>query len=235
MNWRLHPFSELESTNTLALQWLREGRAQAGDVITAEAQTAGRGRQGRVWHSPRGMLIMTAVLPFRLERLGWTSLAAGIAVAEAVNDLGADAGVKWPNDVWLRGGKLAGILVETAGGELAAVGIGMNVVNPLPDPSRLANPAACLADWLPHVTVAAVLDRVLARLERCWELLDEPEIIALRERWDALDTTVGRSLRWSGGDVTGVARGVDEHGALIIETAPAQIHHAAVGEVTFLP
>ena len=234
MNWRLHHFPELDSTNTLALQWLREGRAQAGDVILADEQSAGRGRQGRVWHSPRGMLIVTAVLPLRLDRLGWTSLAAGIAVAEAVNDLGADAGVKWPNDVWLRGGKLAGILVETAGGELAAVGIGMNVVNPLPDPSRLANPATRLADWLPHVTVDAVLDRVLVRLEACWELLDEPEMAPLRERWEALDTTVGRSLRWSGADVTGVARGVDEIGALIIETAPGEIHHAAVGEVTFL-
>jgi BirA family biotin operon repressor/biotin-[acetyl-CoA-carboxylase] ligase len=234
MNWRLHHFPSLDSTNTLALQWLREGRANPGDVLLADEQTAGRGRQGRVWHSPRGMLIMTAVLPLRMGRAGWTSLAAGIATTRAVNDLGADAGVKWPNDVWLRGGKLAGILVETTGGDLAAMGLGMNVVNPLPDAARLANPPSRLADWVPHVTVEGLLERVLERLDECWELLEQPDLTPLRRLWEELDTTAGRPVRWSNNGVTGVARGVDDAGALLIETDGGRVEHAAVGEVTFL-
>lgn len=233
MDWKLHPFPTLPSTNTLALEWLREGRAAAGDVLLAEVQTAGRGRQGRVWHSARGMLLLTAVLPLSPEQPGWSALAAGVAVARAVNDLGADAGVKWPNDVWLRGGKLAGILVETAGGPLAAVGIGMNVVNPLPEPARLAAPPARLLDWLPHVTVEAVLERVLARLGEAWELLERGEVATVRAAWRALDTTTGRRVRWSRGEIEGVAVDIDDEGALLIDAGRERLR-ASVGEVTFL-
>src|SRR5689334_17674790 len=99
MDWRIHHFPTLPSTNDLALDWMRAARARAGDVLVAAEQLAGRGRPGRVWRSSRGALLLTAVLPFRPERAGWSALAAGIAVALAAADLGAPASVKWPNDV----------------------------------------------------------------------------------------------------------------------------------------
>src|SRR5579872_1660136 len=101
MEWRIHRFETLASTNDLALEWMRAGRAGPGDVLVAAEQSAGRGRPGRRWESPEGALLLTAVLPFTPARVGWTALAAGIAVARAARDLGAPAGVKWPNDVAL--------------------------------------------------------------------------------------------------------------------------------------
>lgn len=234
MTWRISRFPILASTNDLALDWMRSGRATAGDVLVTEEQLSGRGRPGRVWHSPKGALLMTAVLPFIPERVGWTSLAAGVAVASAARDLGAPAGVKWPNDVVLNGRKLAGVLAETSVPQLVAIGIGMNVSNPLPDDPELANRSARLADTVPDADVEIVLNRVLARLASCWELLRASDLTPLRSAWEGLDTTAGRRLRWSERGVTGVAEGVNEHGALILRTTEGRLVTAAVGEVTFL-
>jgi BirA family biotin operon repressor/biotin-[acetyl-CoA-carboxylase] ligase len=234
VNWRVSRFPILASTNDLALDWMRSGRAVAGDVLVADEQVSGRGRPGRTWHSPRGALLMTAVLPFVPERVGWTSLAAGVAAASAARDLGASAGVKWPNDVVLDGRKLSGILAETSVPGLVAVGIGMNVTNPLPPDPELAARTARLADVVPGVTVDAALDAVLARLAHCWELLRRPETHELRQAWSALDTTAGRRLRWSEEGVLGVAEGVDEHGRLILRADDGRLLTAGVGEVGFL-
>jgi BirA family biotin operon repressor/biotin-[acetyl-CoA-carboxylase] ligase len=234
MTWRISRFPILASTNDLALDWMRSGHATAGDVLVTEEQLSGRGRPGRVWHSPKGALLMTAVLPFIPERVGWTSLAAGVAVASAARDLGAPACVKWPNDVTLHGRKLAGVLAETSVARLVAVGIGMNVCNPLPDAPELVARSARLADTIPCATVDAALNTVLARLAGFWDHLSASDLTPLREAWSALDTTAGRRLHWSERGVSGVAQGVDEHGALVLRTDEGRLVTAAVGEVTFL-
>jgi BirA family transcriptional regulator, biotin operon repressor / biotin---[acetyl-CoA-carboxylase] ligase len=238
MNWRIHRFPLLASTNDLALSCLRAGTARAGDVIVAAEQAAGRGRPGRSWHSPKGALLCTAVLPFLPERAGWAALAAGIAAARAARDLGAPAGVKWPNDVVLDGRKLAGILVETCVPDLAAVGIGMNVANPLPPEPELAARTARLADFLPPAGpesgVEAALRAALARLAGCWELLLAADLEPLRREWEALDTTAGRRVRWSEEGITGTAVGVDADGALLLRTEDERTIAARVGEVAFL-
>lgn len=234
MNWNVTRFPVLASTNDLALEWMHAGQARAGDVLVAAEQRAGRGRPGRSWHSPPGALLMTAVLPFVPERVGWTALAAGAAVASTVRELGIAAGVKWPNDVVLDGRKLAGVLAETSVPDLVAVGIGMNVTNPLPPDPELSARTARLADYLPWVEVETVLERLLGQLERHWELLVATDHSALRRSWAELDTTEGRSLRWSEAGVTGTAQGVDESGALLLRTDDGRVIAAAVGEVTFL-
>ena len=234
MNWNVTRFTTLASTNDLALEWMRAGTARAGDVLVTAEQRAGRGRPGRTWHSPPGALLLTAVLPFVPERVGWTALAAGAAVAQAVRSLGAPARVKWPNDVVLEGRKLAGVLAETSVPGLVAVGIGMNVSNPPPPDPELAARTARLADFLPQVTVDTALEQVLAQLERHWALLSAPVGCPLGAIWAELDTTLGRRLRWSEAGVTGTADGVDEHGALILRTDDGRRVAAAVGEVTFL-
>lgn len=235
MNWHIQRFPILVSTNGLALDWLESGHVDAGNVIVAEEQTWGRGRHGRKWHSPKGALLMTAVLPFWAERVGWTSLAAGISVALAVRDLGAPAGVKWPNDVVLDGRKLGGVLVETNYPKLCCVGIGLNVRNPLPPDDVLMQPAARLADVLPEIEVEAVLQAVLARLAATWELLAAERWDALRAHWEQLDTTAGRRVRWSQGDVTGVAEGIDADAALVLRLDNGTRAAARMGEIQFLP
>lgn len=234
MNWNVTRFPLLASTNDLALEWLRAGQARAGDVLVTAEQLAGRGRPGRSWHSPRGALLMTAILPFAPERVGWTALAAGIAVASAVRELGAPAGVKWPNDVVLEGRKLAGILAETSVPGLVAVGIGMNVTNPLPPDPDLAARTARLADLVPGVDVDGMLQRVLGHLAGTWSLLAAADLHPLQRAWTELDTTQGRRVQWSAAGVCGTAEGIDETGALLLRTDDARLVTAAVGEVTFL-
>lgn len=232
--WRVNRFPILESTNDLALAWIRSNLTTAGDVLVAAEQTGGRGRPGRRWHSPKGSLLFTAVLPFYPHRVGWTSLAAGVAVAQACRDFGAPAGVKWPNDVVLQDRKLAGVLVEANSTGLVAVGIGMNVTNPVPDELTNGYRAARLADFVPNVTVEEALDAVLARLAENWDLLASTDLNPLRRLWTEFDTTAGRKLRWSHGDRCGIAEGVLESGALRIRTDDGVLLTASVGEVGFV-
>jgi BirA family biotin operon repressor/biotin-[acetyl-CoA-carboxylase] ligase len=234
VNWRVHRFSILASTNDLALTWMRSGRATAGDVIVAGEQTAGRGRPGRAWHSAKGSLLMTAVLPFPAERAGWVALAAGVAVARAARSLGVEAGVKWPNDVVLNGRKLAGVLAEVGGSGPVAVGVGLNVCNPLPEDPELALRIARLADVAPGVTVEAALDAVLEQLALAWTALQQPDLTPLRHAWQEMDATVGREVLWSHGPLHGIAEGFDEAGALLIRGRDGRIVRATIGEVTFL-
>ena len=232
--WRVNRFPILESTNDLALAWIRSNLTSAGDVVVAAEQTGGRGRPGRRWHSPKGALLFTAVLPFYTHRVGWTSLAAGVAVAQACRDLGAPAGVKWPNDVVIHDRKLAGVLVETNSTGLVAVGIGLNVTNPVPEDVTDGYLGARLADFVPKVTVDDALDAVLSRLSETWDLLAAPEMTRLRQLWAELDTTAGRKLWWSQGELLGIAEGVIETGALRIRTEDGRVHTASVGEVGFV-
>lgn len=234
MQWHIQRFPILSSTNGLALDWMASGHVDAGSVLVTREQTSGRGRQGRKWHSPPGALLMTAVMPFDPGRVGWTSLAAGIAVASAVRDLGAPAGVKWPNDVVLEGRKLGGILVETNDPKLCAVGIGLNVSNPLPPDEALLAPAARLIDTLPGIEVESVLQAVLTRLAAAWEVLESGDLDPLRSAWEALDTTAGRRVRWSQGDVAAVAEGVDAEGALLLRLEDGTQAAARLGEIRFV-
>lgn len=194
VEWRHHYYEEVASTNDLALAALAEGTARSGDLHLAQRQTAGRGRDGREWHSTEGALLFTAVLPFHA---GWTALGAGIAVARAARCLGVPAGVKWPNDVLVGREKLAGILCEARDSRLAAVGIGINVANKLP--ARLDRPAARLVDLAPGVTPEQVLPVVLEQLDLVWRLLDRGDLEALRREWDLLDAMRGRPVNWVDG------------------------------------
>ena len=125
--------AECASTNDEAAAWARQG-APEGAVVIADAQTRGRGRQGRSWHSPPGaaLYFSTVLRPkLPLPKLPPLTLAVGVALAETVTALGVPARLKWPNDVLVEGKKLAGILTESAtqGGRLehVIVGIGVNL------------------------------------------------------------------------------------------------------------
>lgn len=204
---------------TSALDVLHELAAQgarAGAAVLADVQTRGRGRQGRSWHSPAGQGIWLAYLvrpPVPLET-GVLALRVGLAVAAALERLGAEPRVKWPNDVLLDGRKVAGILCEARAmpGEpgWVAVGIGMNVHGPLP--AELSSSAVALDEIVPATRVA-VLERLLPLLDglALSPRLDEAE----RSVYAALDWLNGRQLR---APAAGVARGIDADGALLVET-----------------
>jgi BirA family biotin operon repressor/biotin-[acetyl-CoA-carboxylase] ligase len=215
---RLH-LREVDSTNARA-RVLAGADAPHGTLVTATAQTAGRGRQGRSWSAPPGRSLVLSLVLRDPPRL--LPLAAAAAVAEIA---GESAMIKWPNDVLLDGRKVAGILAE---GRLqdgwAVLGIGLNVAVRLEDlPPELRETAATLG--LEPTALEPTLERLLAALDR-WVGAGEPEVLdAIRAR-DALH---GRAVRWAGGE--GVARGVDEGGRLVVQRTGGGEERLDAGEV----
>jgi BirA family transcriptional regulator, biotin operon repressor / biotin---[acetyl-CoA-carboxylase] ligase len=221
-----------DSTNTRARE-LAEAGAPGGTVVTAREQTAGRGRQGRVWTAPEGKaLLYSAILRPLDQRHLLLPLSVPLAVCAAAEALrpGAKCQVKWPNDVWLDGRKLAGILIEAKPQDgWAVIGIGLNLsIAPDEFPPDLRQPAVSLFDAdrgtrgrsrrsLPAVapagpppsssTVAEVLNRHLDS----WVWADNEEILA---EWRRRDGLRGREVSWEEG--SGVADGIDDRGNLVV-------------------
>jgi BirA family biotin operon repressor/biotin-[acetyl-CoA-carboxylase] ligase len=215
---RLH-LRETTSTNDRA-RALALGGAPHGTLVTASAQTAGRGRQGRRWWAPRGRALLLSLVLRQPPRL--LPLVAAVAVAEVA---GPQARIKWPNDVLLEGRKLAGILVEARPQERWAVlGIGLNVaVRPGDLPADLGDGAATLG--LEPGDVDAVLGRLLVALEQALDL-DEPAVL---NAWRARDALRGREIAWAGG--RGRAAGIDGDGRLVVELPSGGRTALEAGEV----
>ncbi|HEX6881911.1 MAG TPA: biotin--[acetyl-CoA-carboxylase] ligase [Planctomycetota bacterium] len=210
MELRLLRHAQVDSTNERALAAIADGTARHGDVHLAEAQTAGRGRLGRSWASApgEGLYLSVVLLPAVRPHPAALTMAAGLAVLEAAQALGARAArLKWPNDVLAGGAKLAGILVEARGVEPphAVVGVGLNVLQRAFAPALVAERAVTSLALLGHPhpidEAAAVL---LARLApRLAEALELPQAVA-RDYAAALGL-VGQLVRVRDG--RGTARG----------------------------
>jgi BirA family biotin operon repressor/biotin-[acetyl-CoA-carboxylase] ligase len=201
---RLH-LRETGSTNDRARELAARG-APHGTLVTAAAQSAGRGRQGRTWSAPPGhALLMSLVLRDAHPLL---PLAAAVGVAEAVGD---DARIKWPNDVLLSDRKVAGILAEGRPQEgWVVLGIGVNVAVRVEDlPSELHATAATLGRQ--PSDVEPFLDSLLAALTRSLSLPSGE----LLDAWRSRDALAGRQITWSAG--SGTAAGIDGEGRLVVE------------------
>lgn len=235
----------VDSTNTRLMLRVAQG-ARSGLVLAAETQTAGRGRRGRVWQSAIGSTLTFSLL-WRFAQgareLAGLSLAVGVALARALRAAGArDAQLKWPNDVVLPGGKLAGILIEMQGDVLgpsaAVIGIGINV---RADPRVYAAVDQPVAD-LEAATGAAVernrlLASLLVELAAVLEGFAAGGFAPLREEWQALhahqDQAVCLTLP-DGQQLSGRVRGVADDGVLLLETAAGITRHHS-GEVSLRP
>lgn len=163
---RLH---DTVSSTLDVVQELGAGGAPHGALALAESQTAGRGRQGRRWVSPRGGLWLALLARPRLAPLGGAlAVRAGLAARAAVAAAAPESAplLKWPNDIMVAGRKVGGVLCEASwtGDRLAwiAVGVGVNVKGPVP--GELARTALALEDVAPRVTRVAVLEQLVPRL-----------------------------------------------------------------------
>jgi BirA family transcriptional regulator, biotin operon repressor / biotin---[acetyl-CoA-carboxylase] ligase len=214
-----------DSTNERAKALAGAG-APHGTLVTADEQTAGRGRQGRSWLArPGSAVLMSVVVRDTPESL---PLAAAVAVAEAVP---AECLIKWPNDVLVDGRKLAGILVEGRPQQgWAVLGIGINVSTPAGDfPAELRDIATSLAASIPDApdteeVLAALLERLETRLA---SPLDE-----VLEEWRRRDALHGSEVHWNGG--SGTAAGIAGDGSLLVDTDSGRVALAA-GEVHLGP
>ena len=215
---RLH-LRETTSTNDRARALAAAG-APHGTLVTAAAQTSGRGRQGRTWSAPPGRALLMSVVLRDPRRL--LPLAAALGIADAA---GPRAQIKWPNDVLLDGRKVAGVLVEGRPQEgWAIVGMGVNAALDLSAlPEELRDRAGTLG------LRPRDLPRALARLLEALEArLAEPPaatLAALRER----DALAGRQVRWEGG--SGTAAGIAADGALLVRLDDGTEVSLAAGEV----
>ena len=204
---RLH-LRRTDSTNERARALAAAG-AVHGTLVTADEQTAGRGRQGRVWTAPPGRALLMSLVLREPPRL--LPLAAAVAVSDVVEQAGSAALVKWPNDILVVDRrKVAGILVEGRPQERWAVlGIGLNVALSDDDfPAELRDHAGTLG--LEPAAIEPLLGQLLDRLER-WLQADPNELLSA---WRARDALRGERIRWSGGE--GVADGIDGEGRLIV-------------------
>jgi BirA family biotin operon repressor/biotin-[acetyl-CoA-carboxylase] ligase len=214
---RLH-YRVVDSTNARA-RALAEHGAPHGTLVTADTQTAGKGRQGRVWTASPGRALLCSLLIRDPPKL--LPLMAGVAVAEEVGDA---ARIKWPNDVLLDGRKVAGILVEGRPQESWAVlGIGLNVAMQESDfPPELRDRAGGLGRAPGEID--PTLERLLDGLSRWLNAPYSVVLDAVRHR----DALIGRHVRWAGG--AGEAAGVDDEGQLVVSVDGGRVALSA-GEV----
>lgn len=210
-----------DSTNERAKDLAQAG-APHGTLVTAAEQSAGRGRQGRIWTAaPGSALLMSLVLRDLEEGHAVLPLAAAVATCEAAEACApVQCRVKWPNDVWVDGRKAAGILIEGRPQEgWAVLGVGLNVADQQ-FPAELAETATTLG----LERVEPVLGVLLAALERRLGSRPGETLSAWRER----DALLGRPVRWETGE--GIAAGIDDSGALVVQTAEGEVALQA-GEV----
>ncbi|MBI4807732.1 MAG: biotin--[acetyl-CoA-carboxylase] ligase [Nitrosomonadales bacterium] len=221
------------SSNALLLQRCSQG-APSGTVLAVEWQTAGRGRLGRTWHSGLGDTLTFSLL-WRfgggLATLSGLSLAAGVAMMRALQELGiAGAGLKWPNDILLNDGKLAGILIEAQGDMLGpsavVIGIGLNLTVPEALRERIEQPVSDLASLdMPQAERNRVLAVSLKHLAVVLRGFGHGGFAPLREEWEQRHVFQGRTVKMlmpDGSHVVGAVLGVTDDGVLRLLTGQGE-------------
>lgn len=247
-------YRRTDSTNTRARE-LAAGGAVGGTVVTAEEQTAGRGRQGRAWAAPPDKALLYSAILRPLGDRPLLPLAVALTVCDAVEELEPTVScqIKWPNDVWIDGRKLAGILIETRVQEdWAILGIGLNLTIEAdefpPDlrdtavsllgstaggegEPRRSLPAVAPAGLPPTpLTASTALNRHLDR----WIEADPQAVLAAYRERDAL---LGREIAWAAGpdldaiSGSGVAAGIDDRGGLVVRLGDGGSTVLFAGEV----
>ncbi|MFM7024960.1 MAG: biotin--[acetyl-CoA-carboxylase] ligase [Limnohabitans sp.] len=205
---------EIDSTNAELMRRARTGQTEP-TLLVAERQTAGRGRMGRPWQSaPGDSLTFSLGLPFAPRDWSGLSLAVGLSLAESLHP---EIGLKWPNDLWVAGHKLAGILIEAAtAGEHSQVVIGVGInIRPRSAEGLSTSPAA-LSELRPETTAGEALLQLMPPLVRALLDFRQQGFAPLQLRYAARDVLLGREVQTSDG-LQGHCLGVATNGALRLQ------------------
>lgn len=237
-------FERAPSTMDALKAWAEQG-APEGAVVIAETQTCGRGRLNRLWVSPPGGIWLSVLFRPVMDptQAANFTLLAGVSTCEAIREIaGLDAGIKWPNDIYFRNQKLAGILTEMKA-EIDAihyiiVGIGINVnLAPGDIPPELRDRATSIyIETGQRVSRVRLVQLLLASLEKWYGIIKTRGAEVVHQRWRELNITLGRKviLRSPGGEVEGIAQDISAEGALLVKEAGGRVVPFYAGDVTLI-
>jgi BirA family biotin operon repressor/biotin-[acetyl-CoA-carboxylase] ligase len=245
---RIDVVNVVTSTNDYLIQRLAHD-IPSGTVCIAEAQTAGKGRMGRVWRSPYGANIYCSLywrFPCKLHDLSGLSLVSGLAVLSALKQmcpLPPELGIKWPNDIWYKDAKLCGILLESIGSSSSqapvytdvVIGIGMNVNMMTNDNIHSAWTNLCKVlgrDFSRNDLISALLNSIVDM----FELFQQHGFAAFTSLWSHYDLLMGKNIELSSSQQkqSGVAQGVNERGELCVRLGN-NLKAIRYGEVSVRP
>lgn len=243
MNFTILRFDSLDSTNTEALEQAKRG-ADEGVCIVAARQTAGRGRHGRVWVSEKDSGLYFSIIlrpPIEMRFLPLITLMNAVAVFETLRHLGLDPDIKWVNDIHIDGKKICGILaesIETAKGLAVIAGIGINLKssNFPPEISEIATSVEAETGKICNKEL--LLEKLTDSLQIYYEMLKEENgAEKIRSEWSKRSSyAFGKPVKVMLDDeiIFGITRGIEENGALRIETKTGEIRIVNAGDVEHL-
>lgn len=240
---KIYVFDDLTSTNHTAKELALQG-AEEGTVVIAQTQNQGRGRFNRIWQSPKGGLYLSLLLRPRtpIEKTSLLTFVAALAVTQTVRSYGVPAQIKWPNDVLVKGKKLAGILLEseTSGAIMSYVTVGIGV-NLNTTPSHLSvdirmNSTSLSKEHGSSVDYYEFLRTLFLQFNRIYQLFSVGYFEQIIEEWKQLSNTLGKSIRVQtpGGIIQGTALTVDKSGFLLLQTNEGKTVRVTTGDCTVL-
>lgn len=233
----IHYFKETESTNTIAMEIAN--MVEEGTVVIAESQTRGRGRMGRKWLSPEGGIWLSIILKPRIKpwHVSRITILTGVSVAKTIRSYALDARIKWPNDILINEKKVCGILTELEAEidqvEYCVVGIGIDAnvdIEVFPEETR-ENSTSLRKELGKHINRGEFVQRLLEEIEKEYMKLQRSEFPSILDEWRAMSATIGEwvKITTSSRTIYGEAIGVDNDGALILETGEGKLEKIVAG------
>ena len=239
---RVYFYEEIDSTNTQAKR-LAEEDAPSGTLVVSDCQVKGKGRRGRVWTSPKGEAIYMTILlrpQIRPDRASMVTLEMGLSAVQAIrNVLGLETSIKWPNDVVLNRKKLVGILTEMSAQmdyiEYLVIGTGINA-NMTAFSEELKDKATSLRMEMGRpVNRAALIAESMKCFEKNYEIFEKTQDLSgLMEDYQAVLANLNQPVRVlePGHEYSGIARGINEKGELLVEREDGTVTAVYSGEVS---
>lgn len=234
--------AEVTSTNTLAKELASEGRL-SGTIVVTDFQSQGKGRRGKTWVAPKGQDIFMSLLlrpEIQPAQASMLTLVMGLSVAQAVKDeLDVDSQIKWPNDVVVDGKKICGILTEmgvnASGVDYVVIGTGINCNAKNFVAEGLADATSLAIETGQEIVRETLIAKVMVRFEENFNIfLKTKDLTNLMLKYNQLLANNGREVLISGTgeDWSGVARGINERGELLVEDKSGEVKNIFTGEVS---
>lgn len=235
-------FKETESTNLIAREIASS--VEEGTVVIAESQTGGRGRLGRKWLSPEGGIWLSIILKPKIQPqyAPRITLLAGVSVAKTIRSLGIPAKIKWPNDVLINGKKVCGILTEIEAEmdmiDYCVVGIGIDAnVDTESFPEEFRESSTSLKkEFGKDINRVEFVQKLLSEFDALYLKFQREDFSSILEEWRNMSATIGEYVKITTQTrmIYGEAIGVDNEGALILETGEGQLEKIVAGNCEHL-